>query len=178
MASGSNYTDAPENLNTTFLRGAQKTDHDGAARFDTLFPGHYTGRATHIHVILHVNATPLANGTIRSATASHVGQIYFDQDLISQVETLSPYTENAQNLTTNANDFLLEAAAGTSDPLVEYTLLGEAVSDGLLGWLSFGVNTTLASNVTAAATYFKDGGVENPDASNMMGPMPTSSLAV
>lgn len=33
----------------TTLRGVQPTDDHGIASFDSLFPGHYTGRATHIH---------------------------------------------------------------------------------------------------------------------------------
>ena len=33
----------------TTLRGVQPTDTDGIATFDTLMPGHYEGRATHIH---------------------------------------------------------------------------------------------------------------------------------
>jgi len=35
------------NLNNTFLRGLQATDPDRVAQFETLFPGHYGGRATH-----------------------------------------------------------------------------------------------------------------------------------
>jgi len=46
-------------LNSTYLRGIQITDHDGVVEFDTLFPGHYTGRATHQHVITHINSTTL-----------------------------------------------------------------------------------------------------------------------
>jgi protocatechuate 3,4-dioxygenase beta subunit len=33
----------------TFLRGTQFTDGNGAVRFETIYPGWYTGRATHIH---------------------------------------------------------------------------------------------------------------------------------
>jgi protocatechuate 3,4-dioxygenase beta subunit len=36
-------------LNGTTLRGVQPTDSHGIASFDTLFPGHYDGRTTHIH---------------------------------------------------------------------------------------------------------------------------------
>ena len=32
-----------------FLRGTQFTDSEGAVRFETIYPGWYTGRATHIH---------------------------------------------------------------------------------------------------------------------------------
>ena len=32
-----------------FLRGTQFTDSEGGVRFETIYPGWYTGRATHIH---------------------------------------------------------------------------------------------------------------------------------
>jgi len=32
-----------------FLRGTQITNSEGAVRFETIYPGWYTGRATHIH---------------------------------------------------------------------------------------------------------------------------------
>lgn len=36
-------------LKGTALRGLQLTDSHGIVAFDTLAPGHYEGRATHIH---------------------------------------------------------------------------------------------------------------------------------
>jgi hypothetical protein len=36
-------------LKLTALRGVQPTDANGIATFDGIFPGHYDGRATHIH---------------------------------------------------------------------------------------------------------------------------------
>lgn len=36
-------------LKITTLRGVQPTDDHGIATFDGLMPGHYEGRATHIH---------------------------------------------------------------------------------------------------------------------------------
>jgi protocatechuate 3,4-dioxygenase beta subunit len=41
-----------QNLSTVgqkFLRGTQFTDSEGAVRFETIYPGWYVGRATHIH---------------------------------------------------------------------------------------------------------------------------------
>lgn len=143
------------------LRGAQKTDQDGAAQFASIFPGHYIGRTAHIHVAVHLNATAQANGTLLDTTAAHVGQMYFDQDLIDAVETRVPYTFNTQPLTTNAQDFLLAGALLTSDPIMEYVVLGGGIDDGLLAWLSFGVNVTLAREIFSAATLYADGGVQN-----------------
>ncbi|KAI1277438.1 aromatic compound dioxygenase [Xylaria sp. FL0933] len=161
VPSGADYTDAPENINTTFLRGFQQSDSDGALTFDTIYPGHYTGRTQHIHVMVHPDATPRENLTILDDTASHVGQIYFDQALSDIVETVTPYSTNTQAVTTNDEDALLDESLATSDAFVEYVLLGETVSDGILAWISFGVNTTYTSTPNAAATYYGDGGVAN-----------------
>lgn len=80
VASGNGDSSDTSNLDNTFLRGIQETDEDGVAQFETIFPGHYTSRATHIHIIIHTNATVYENGTLgQEVSASHVGQAFFDQ---------------------------------------------------------------------------------------------------
>ncbi|KAK0616807.1 Intradiol ring-cleavage dioxygenase, partial [Immersiella caudata] len=159
VAAAGNGNGDPSNLNATWLRGVLKTDEDGVAQFHTLFPGHYQGRATHIHIMVHQNATAFPNGTLFGTQAAHVGQIYFDQSLITEVEKLPAYATNKQPLTTNAQDFLLaQGAAGNNDPFVNYVLLGNKVEDGLLGWIAFGVNTTLKRTITPGAHYYETGG--------------------
>ena len=164
VASGNGDSSDTTNLNKTWLRAIQKSDDSGVAQFESIFPGHYTSRATHIHVMVHTNATLLANSTLGAENyASHVGQAFFDQSLITQVEQLSPYNTNTQTLTTNADDSILseEAATDGVDPFMEYTLLGDSVSDGLFAWLAFGINSTLSDSVSPAAYYYAGGGVAN-----------------
>ncbi|OAA51814.1 Intradiol ring-cleavage dioxygenase, core [Metarhizium rileyi] len=164
VAQGNGDSSDEDNINNTFLRGIQKTDSDGVAQFDSLFPGHYTGRTTHIHVMVHTNATELSNHTLGNQVyASHVGQAFFDQDLINAVEELEPYVSNTQNLTANSDDSILSAEADTVDPLMAYTLLGDSVADGLFAWLAFGINTSYVNQVHPASFYYQDGGVENPN---------------
>lgn len=166
-ANGNGDSADTTNIDATFLRGIQPTDADGVAQFESLFPGHYTGRATHIHVMAHTNATLFENNTLgNDIYASHVGQAFFDQGLISEVELLEPYASNTQELTLNADDGILaeEAATDGVDPLMQYTLLGDSVSDGLFAWLAFGINTTYSDHVEPAVFRYEDGGVENPDA--------------
>ncbi|KAI1426549.1 aromatic compound dioxygenase [Xylaria sp. FL1777] len=165
VPSGADYSSAPENVNTTFLRGFQQTDADGAISFDTIYPGHYSGRTQHIHVMVHPDAVARENQTIADTTASHIGQIYFDQDLSDSVETFSPYSTNTQPITTNDEDSLLDSSLATGDAIVEYVLLGETVDEGILAWISFGVNTTYAKTASAAATYYADGGVASDSSS-------------
>jgi len=111
--------------------------------------------------MVHQDAKPNENGTIIDTKASHVGQMFFDQDLITRVEKLKPYSSNQQVLTTNARDGILLQEAATSDPLMAYVELGDSLEDGLLAWLAFGIDTGYTRTVNAAATVYKDGAVQN-----------------
>jgi hypothetical protein len=71
--------------------------------------------------------------------ASHIGQLFFDQPLQGLVEYQEPYASNTQSLTTNDEDSILAAEADSSDPVVRYVLLGDNVTDGVLGWISIGI---------------------------------------
>jgi len=57
----SGYANQPGILGTksyvgsTWLRGYQLTDSSGLAKFTTIYPGWYTGRATHIHIEVYVD---------------------------------------------------------------------------------------------------------------------------
>lgn len=132
-------------LNTTFLRGIQLTDHDGVAQFETIFPGHYDGRAVHTHLLAHTNATVEPNGTISvwNAPVAHIGQLFWSDDLRAEVETTYPYTENTQALTTNDEDmWSIVQADETYDPLPEFIYLGDSIEDGLFAWIQIGINAS------------------------------------
>lgn len=49
VAGGNGNTADTSNLNNTMFRGIQFSNENGILQFDTTFPGHYTGRTTHIH---------------------------------------------------------------------------------------------------------------------------------
>jgi protocatechuate 3,4-dioxygenase beta subunit len=151
------------NLDNTALRGIQPTDGDGVAQFQTIFPGHYNGRATHIHVIAHIGATVLSNGTLTGGNIAHIGQLFYDQGLITQVEAMSPYSENTAAITLNADDRVLaaETANSDSDPVLEYVILGDTVEDGHFSWITIGIDTSASYSASYAATLTADGGVAN-----------------
>ncbi|THV07054.1 aromatic compound dioxygenase [Dendrothele bispora CBS 962.96] len=162
VSSGNGNSNDESNLDTTFCRGIQKTNSDGVAQWLSVFPGHYTGRATHIHVMAHqTNGTVYSNGTYTGDSISHVGQLFFDQSLISTVEAVSPYSTNTQTLTTNEEDDIMSDEAGTIDPVLSYVLLGDDVSDGLMLWSSVGIDTNAVYSTSAAATLTEEGGVAN-----------------
>jgi hypothetical protein len=92
-----------------------------------------------------------------------VGQAFFDQDLITEVEKAEPYASNTQTLTKNSEDSILSEEADTVDPLMAYTLLGDGVAEGLFAWLAFGINTSYVNEVQPASFYYESGGVKNPN---------------
>ena len=84
-----------------FLRGRQTTDADGLVTFTSIFPGWYSGRATHVHVHIY-NAT---------GTSLLVTQIAFPEGSSSAVATVNGsggtsygYTKGMSGYTYNAND--------------------------------------------------------------------------
>ncbi|KAK3296683.1 Intradiol ring-cleavage dioxygenase [Chaetomium fimeti] len=149
-------------LQGTTLRGVQPTDEHGIASFDSLFPGHYDGRATHIHAIVYLGATAQPNNTITGGRAAHVGQIYFDQGLITVAEQQTPYNSNTMRITPNVNDFLFRQGANGDDPIVRYALVGDDISQGLFAWIRFGIDQNADKPVNPAAFWTEKGGVMNP----------------
>ncbi|KAH6656871.1 Intradiol ring-cleavage dioxygenase [Truncatella angustata] len=150
-------------LDTTAFRGVQATDDDGVAQFDTIVPGHYTGRAVHAHLLASADDTILSNSTYEVGTVRHIGQLFFDQSLITEVEATSPYNTNSQSLTQNTADSIAAGEATSEyDPYVDYVYLGDSVEDGLLGFITIGIDTTAdyTDNYTPAAHYEEGGGVD------------------
>jgi len=81
--------------NRTFMRGIQKTDATGLARFRSVWPGWYQGRTVHIHVKVHVGGNVV-----------HTGQLYFPDSLTDAVFRRKPYSRRGKRTTRNANDFV------------------------------------------------------------------------
>ncbi|KAI1392635.1 aromatic compound dioxygenase [Hypoxylon trugodes] len=153
-------------LNSTHGRGIQITDDDGFVQFDTVFPGHYFGRTPHIHVMSTENATVLPNKTyLTNGKTNHIGQLFFDQSLITEVEKLEPYSTNTQPLTLNSQDGIdAQTSTAEYDPFADYVLLGDNLQDGLLAYLTVFVDTKAnqTAYAFAAAHYYETGGVASP----------------
>ncbi|KAK4941670.1 hypothetical protein LTR10_018409 [Elasticomyces elasticus] len=160
IANGNGNENDTANINATFLRGIQKTDSDGVAAWRTIFPGYYSGRATHIHMVTHTNVTLLANDTISGGTVRHIGQVFYDQDLIDYInDNVYPYTTNTITLTDNDEDRVFISETDTdSDPVLNYVLLGEKVEDGLFAWITIGVDPDAEYTTSAASVLTDDGG--------------------
>lgn len=178
VASGNGDSSDVTNINNTFCRGIQPTDDMGVATIQSIFPGHYTGRATHVHVVGHANATVYSNGTIGTGSsgdgdsvALHIGQLFFDQDLLTAVAAVSPYSNNTQTVTENSADSILAESAveGASDPFFEYVYLGDDIEDGIYAWVTVGITTNETMTTQAAAYLDADGGHVGTDSLDMGG---------
>jgi protocatechuate 3,4-dioxygenase beta subunit len=82
-----------------FLRGYQVTDGAGQARFTTIYPGGYAGRAVHIHFKVGTGASAAPVGEFTS-------QIYFDDALTDQVHAREPYARRGPRRLRNESDGL------------------------------------------------------------------------
>lgn len=81
----------------TFLRGAQLTNAQGVARFQTIYPGWYRGRAVHIHYKIRV-ANP------GGGTHEFTSQLFFDDDVSDVIYTQTAYKRNARRDQFNDHD--------------------------------------------------------------------------
>ena len=108
----------------TFMRGVQRTDRNGLAVFDTIWPGWYQGRAVHIHVKVH------AGGNV-----VHTGQLFFPDALTARVYEAAPYRVRGNPDTSDAADAIYRN--GGSRSLLHPVRSG----NGYLGSIVMGVHT-------------------------------------
>jgi len=80
-----------------FLRGYQVTDAQGLARFTTIYPGWYPGRAVHIHFKIRTNPSGARGSDFTS-------QLYFNEALTDKVHAQAPYAAKGRRNTLNEND--------------------------------------------------------------------------
>jgi len=102
------YSDVSQNgtVGQKFLRGYQATDSDGVARFTTIYPGWYQGRAVHIHFKIRTY-----NG---SSTAGFISQFFFDDTLTNQVYQQAPYNTRGNRGQQNSNDSIFGETGGAT----------------------------------------------------------------
>lgn len=104
------YSDAQDpNFGSTagskFLRGFQVTDEHGLARFTTIYPGWYQGRAVHIHFKMR-NYPPAESGF------EFTSQLFFDEAISETVYALEPYNQKQGAYMKNSEDGIYNQSGG------------------------------------------------------------------
>jgi protocatechuate 3,4-dioxygenase beta subunit len=135
----------------TYLRGVQITDKHGQANFRTIFPGHYAGRTTHIHLRVHIGFTADGN-TIGGGHIAHTGQMFPSQPVYTEVYRLAPYNTETATIVTHAEDRVWMAQDG-SQALLKIVQLGSRLSKGLKATVTLGVNPRATPAVVGPDTY-------------------------
>ncbi|GAA4049988.1 intradiol ring-cleavage dioxygenase [Streptomyces shaanxiensis] len=128
-----------EEDNGTFLRGGRMTDENGQCSITSIWPGHYVSRAIHVHMRVHTDVT-LTDDSYTGGEIIHTGQLFFDQDINTEIQATSPYTENTTRETLLEDDSIYDDG-GASSGLLTLTALGDSVSDGYKATLTVGVST-------------------------------------
>ncbi|RAL08805.1 aromatic compound dioxygenase [Aspergillus homomorphus CBS 101889] len=116
VAGGNGNENDESNLNTTFLRGVQPSGKDGV-----------------------LSPAPPMKPNIFSTEPSRACMMATPRALVksSSIRICPPrlkrrisYATNTQDFTLNKDDMILETEADTTDPFMEYVLLGDRISDG------------------------------------------------
>jgi len=126
---GGVYSDV-EGESHKFLRGYQLTDANGVAKFTTVFPGWYPGRAVHIHFKLRLFA-----GSAKSY--EFTSQLFFNEALTDSVHAHTPYNSRGSRNTRNDNDGIFNSLSATEKPAL--TLQASKAGSGYEGVINFGV---------------------------------------
>lgn len=82
-----------------FLRGYQMTDKNGFAKFTTIYPGWYPGRAVHIHF------------KIRTDNQEFTSQLFFDEAVTDRIYEQTAYSKNGTR-TKNERDGIFRQGNG------------------------------------------------------------------
>lgn len=110
----------------TWLRGYLLTDSSGLAKFTTIYPGWYGGRATHIHMEVFVNSV-----------LKKVSQLTFSETISDVVHVSTLYAAHGINPIRNASDSVFGDSA--TDLALETLALTGSVSAGYSGTFTIGV---------------------------------------
>jgi protocatechuate 3,4-dioxygenase beta subunit len=80
-----------------FLRGFQRTDGSGVARFITIYPGWYRGRTVHIHFKIRTESSP-------NQAYEFTSQLFFPESVTDEAHAQQPYAAKGRRDLMNAQD--------------------------------------------------------------------------
>jgi len=112
----------------TFCRGIQVTDAAGQVTFNTIYPGWYPGRITHIHFQVFIS-------NVLSATS----QMAFPEDITALVYDLELY-DKGQNTTVSGNEDDGVFASPPGDLVYEMLTLTGNTTDGYTATMTVGID--------------------------------------
>jgi protocatechuate 3,4-dioxygenase beta subunit len=118
-----------------YLRGIQFTDADGYATLRTIYPGHYEGRATHIHVKVHIGGRR-TKSSYSGGHVSHTGQLLFHEGATDSVYATAPYASSTVARVPNSQDRVYSEQGGSRS----MPKLSGSVGSGITARIALGID--------------------------------------
>ncbi|MGH7525084.1 MAG: intradiol ring-cleavage dioxygenase [Gemmatimonadales bacterium] len=119
------YSDVPDpgfdTVGKKYLRGYQVTDSNGVARFTTIYPGWYQGRAVHVHFKVRSAASA-------TSVFEFTSQLFFNDELTDQVHAVQPYAAKGQRTLRNSGDGIYNQGGSQLLPTATQTSEGYAAT--------------------------------------------------
>lgn len=131
------YSGYGPTIGQTFMRGIQATNSNGVAVFDTVYPGWYPGRATHIHFKVRLNSFTYVTS-----------QFCFLDSVNNAVYATPLYVGRGPNPTTNAMDGIFH------NPNPQYLVMSAQpnTTGGYDGTYTIGINSPTGINEPSIET--------------------------
>lgn len=124
------YSDATDPAFNTrgqdWLRGYQTTDDAGVAKFTTIYPGWYQGRAVHIHF-------KVRGAAAAGSSYEFTSQLFFEEATTDIVQAQPPYAAKGVRTLKNEGDGIYRQSAGKTLMPVTKT------ADGYAGTFDIGI---------------------------------------
>ncbi|HEX4457153.1 MAG TPA: hypothetical protein VIA18_04245 [Polyangia bacterium] len=155
------YSDqAVENTTTEqWLRGYQLTDSNGAVTFNTVIPGWYSGRTTHIHLRIRSSYSQASS----TSDGTNTTQCFFDQTFIDRLATsVAPYNAEGTNPTTNVSDHVYSGEENGANLLVLTGSDTAGYAAAVTIYLPIAAATTTGMGDGGMGGMFGDGGMGGP----------------
>jgi len=118
-----------QGVSGNWLRGIQRTNVSGLARFETIFPGWYRGRTPHIHLKVFVSGDEV-----------HTGQVFFRPAAYGAIYRQGVYASRGQADTDNSEDSIYRSAGARA--VCPVTRKGRLIGAGYNGAMTIGVDVS------------------------------------
>ncbi|HEY1176965.1 MAG TPA: intradiol ring-cleavage dioxygenase, partial [Phytomonospora sp.] len=122
----------------TYLRGIQITGDTGEVVFTTIMPGWYSGRATHIHVKVHLGGT-VDGDQYEGGTTVHTGQFFFADDVVASLDEVDPYSRHTGSHVWLDDDSIYQGR-GVQDGLLAITANSAKPAEGYTATITVGID--------------------------------------